>query len=113
MATKKAAKKPATAKPPTKSEVYAAIAEKTGLAKKQVAGVFEALAGVAAANLGKKGSGVFVVPPGLLKLTVKNIPAKPAGKRMDPFTKTEKLFPAKPASKRVRARPMKSLKDMV
>lgn len=113
MATKKAAKKSATAKPPTKSEVYAAIAEKTGLAKKQVAGVFEALAGVASANLGKKGTGVFVVPPGLLKLTVKNIPAKAAGKRMDPFTKTEKFFPAKPASKRVRARPMKSLKDMV
>ncbi len=113
MAAKKAAKKAATGKPPTKSEVYASIAEKTGLAKRQVAGVFEALAGVASANLGKKGSGVFVVPPGLLKLTVKSIPARPAGKYMDPFTKTEKMRAAKPASKRVRARPMKSLKDMV
>ena len=113
MAAKKAAKKAATGKPPTKSEVYATIAEKTGLAKRQVAGVFEALAGVASANLGKKGSGVFVVPPGLLKLTVKSIPARPAGKYLDPFTKTEKMRAAKPASKRVRARPMKSLKDMV
>lgn len=112
MATKKAAKKSANGKPPTKSEVYATIAEKTGLPKRQVAGVFEALSDLVASNIGKKGSGTFVVPPGLLKLTVKTVPARPAGKRKDPFTGEERMFPAKPATKRVRARPMKSLKDM-
>ena len=44
----------ATPKPPTKTEVYASIAETTGLSKKEVGAVFEALNDEIAKALGKK-----------------------------------------------------------
>ena len=58
---KAATKKPA-AKAPTKSEVFAAIAESTELSKKDVAAVFEALADQVKKNMGKSGAGVFAIP---------------------------------------------------
>ena len=42
---------------PTKSEVLAIICKDTGLSRKQVAGVFDSLAGVIKKSL--KGSGLF------------------------------------------------------
>ena len=105
----KAAKAP---KAPSKTEVITKIAEATELTKKQVAAVFEALTGEIKASLGKKGAGVFQVP-GLCKISVKTIAAKPAGERMDPFTKTMKFYEAKPARKKVVVRALKGLKDMV
>jgi nucleoid DNA-binding protein len=106
------AKKAPTAKPASKSEVFANIATATGLTKKQVASVFEALTAEITKALGKKGSGVFQIP-GLAKIIRKDIPAKPARKGIDPFTKQMKDFPAKPARKSVRIRPLKGLKSMV
>src|ERR1043166_5803967 len=101
--------KAATAKAPSKTEVINNIAQATELTKKQVAAVFDALNDQIKASL-KKGS--FQVP-GLCKIVVKQIPAKKAGERMDPFTKQMRMFPAKPARKTVRIRPLKALKDMV
>jgi nucleoid DNA-binding protein len=100
------------AKPMTKTEVYSALADRTGLSKKQVSQFFDELGQLISEQLGKKGPEVFNVP-GLMKLTVKHKPATKAGKRMNPFTKQEQMYPAKPASKAVRVRPLKSLKDMV
>ena len=48
-------------KAPTKSEIYGNIAEATGLNKKQVSAVFEALSGQIAKSLGKRGAGQFTV----------------------------------------------------
>ena len=62
-------------------------------------------------ELGEKGPGEFVVPD-VVKLKVKVVPAKPAHKGVDPFTKQERDFPAKPASRKVRASPMKRLKQL-
>ena len=59
-----------------------------------------------------KGPGIFTVP-GLMKCTVRNKPAVPAGRRMDPFTKQMRDFPAKPASRVVNIRPLKNMKEMV
>lgn len=101
-----------TAKAPTKSQVYGEIAKTTGLTRKQVASVFDALAGVMKKTLGKKGPGVFTLP-GLIKIRVVHKPAQPARKGIDPFTKQERMFPAKPARNVVRCRPLKALKDMV
>jgi hypothetical protein len=56
-------------KPATKAVVSTALAETTGLGKKQVAAVFSALGALLAKELGKKGPGQFVLP-GLLKLKV-------------------------------------------
>ncbi len=53
-ADKAAASKPKQA---TKSEIYAALAEKTSLSKKEVASVFEAMSEMIAKDLGKKGPG--------------------------------------------------------
>lgn len=104
--------KAAAAKAPSKTEVINNIATATDLSKKQVAAVFDALASQIKSSLGKKGPGVFQVP-GLCKISIKTIAAKPAGERMDPFTKTMKMYAAKPARKKVVVRALKGLKDMV
>jgi nucleoid DNA-binding protein len=100
-------------KPPTKSEIYAQIADDTGLTKKDVAAVFDSLSGQIKKNLGGRGGpGMFTVP-GLLKMRVVKKPATKARKGVNPFTGEEMMFKAKPASKVVKAAPLKGLKDMV
>ncbi|HEV3163869.1 MAG TPA: HU family DNA-binding protein, partial [Isosphaeraceae bacterium] len=78
---KKPAAKPdaqgARAKSATKAEIYGHIAEKTGVAKKDVSKVFEGLTELIGKELGKKGPGLFTIP-GLLKLKVKRLPATKA-----------------------------------
>ena len=96
----------------TKTEVYNALAEATGLTKKDVGNVFDSLSDLIGQELGKKGPGMFTVP-GLLKLKTRVKPAVPAGMRRNPFTGEEKMGPAKPASTAVKATPLKRLKDMV
>src|SRR5690349_17392240 len=68
----------------TKGEIYGAITEKTGLGKKEVSKVFDALAELTAKELGKKGPGQFVVP-GLLKLKVVRKDATKAKQGINPF----------------------------
>ena len=102
-----------TTKPPTKSEIYAKIADDTGLTRKDVSAVFESLNGQIKKNLGGRGApGIFTVP-GLLKLRVVKKPARPARKGVNPFTGEEMMFKAKPASKAVKVTALKALKDMV
>ena len=98
------------AKPMTKSEIVAGIAESAGLSKKQVSSAFEAMAGQIKKSLGRSGPGVYVVP-GLMKLVVVRKPATKARKGINPFTGEETVFKAKPATVKVKVRPMKKLKD--
>ena len=107
-----AKKKAAPAKPMTKTEVLNALAEGTGLNKKEVAGVLTELGTLIGKNLGKKGPGVFNVP-GLMKVKVIRKPATKARKGINPFTKEETVFKAKPARNVVKVQPLKALKDMV
>ena len=106
------AKAATNAKPPSKSELFASLAEDTGLSKKQVSSVFESLATHMKKNLGGRGPGLFVVP-GLMKVKVIKKPATKARKGINPFTKEETVFKAKPARKVVKVQPLKNLKDMV
>ncbi len=99
------------AKPLTKSEILASIAETAELSRKQVASVFEALSDLIKKSVGKKGPGMFVVP-GLMKIVVIQKPAVKAHKGINPFTKQEQMFKAKPARRVIKVRPMKALKDM-
>jgi nucleoid DNA-binding protein len=108
-AEKAAAPKP---KPATKSEIFAALAEKTKLTKKQVAEVFEAMSELIAKDLGKKGPGIFVVP-GMLKLKIVDKPAVKARESINPFTKEKMMTKAKPARKAVKAVLLKALKELV
>ena len=103
----------ASPKAPSKGIVLGAIAEETGLNRKQVASVFAALSTQIKKNLGKKGPGAFAIP-GLVKLIVKNKPATKAGTRANPFKPGEMMeVKAKPASRTVRARPLKGLKELI
>jgi nucleoid DNA-binding protein len=111
MAKTKAAKS-TSGKPMSKSEIVAEIAGATGLAKKQVSAVFEAMAGQIKKSLGRTGPGVYTVP-GLMKCMVVRKPATKARKGINPFTGEETMFKAKPARNIVKIRPLKSLKDMV
>lgn len=104
--------KAAAKKPPTKTEIYASIAESTGLSKKDVGAVFDALNDEIGKALSKKGPQTFTLP-GLCKIVVQNKPATPAREGINPFTGEKTMFKAKPARNVVKVRPLKKLKDMV
>ncbi len=115
MAKKKATAKKKTAgkaaRPTTKSETLNYIADKTGLAKKDVGAVFDSLAMLMKRDL-KRGPGVYTVP-GLMKVKVVRKPATKARKGINPFTGEEMMFKAKPARNVVKVLALKNLKDMV
>ena len=104
--------KAASARARTKSEVTGVIADETGLTKKEVASVFEAMGGIIKKDLGRRGPGAFTVP-GLMKIRVKRKPATKARKGVNPFTGEAMMFKAKPARNVVRITALKALKDMV
>jgi nucleoid DNA-binding protein len=122
MATKKAPKKaaskpaakPAAAKPIKqalgKSGLVEYIASSSAVVAKDVRAVLAALEGAVVGSVNKNGARTFTLP-GLFKVTVAAIPAKPKRKGINPFTKQEQWFAAKPASVRVKVRPLKKLKD--
>jgi nucleoid DNA-binding protein len=99
-------------KPRTKSQIVGAIADETGLTRKEVQGVFDSMSGMIKKDLGKKGPGIFTVP-GLMKVKVVRKPATKARKGINPFTGEETIFKAKPARNVVKVQPLKGLKDMV
>jgi hypothetical protein len=113
-AAPKAASKPAANKPIKqplgKSGLVEYITGACGVMAKDVRAVLAALEGAVVGSVHKNGVRVFVLP-GLLKITVASIPAKPKRQGINPFTKQEQWFAAKPASVRVKVRPLKKLKD--
>ena len=104
--------KASSVKPPTKTEIYANVAETTGLSKKDVGAVFEALNDEIAKALSDSGAGTFTIP-GLCKIVVQEKEAVPAREGVNPFTGETTMFKAKPARNVVKVRPLKKLKDMV
>jgi len=110
MAKKKSTKKAAT-KPPTKSEIYREIADKTGLARKDVVAVLDTATDVITKSVKKHGQLNYL---GLMKFTLVKKPAVKGGKLVrNPFTGEMVKQKPKPASKTVKIRPMKSLKDQL
>jgi nucleoid DNA-binding protein len=96
----------------TKGELYGTLADKAEISRKQVAALFDNLSEVIAAHLKKDGPEKFVLP-GLLKIVVRKVPAKPAREGKNPFTGEMVTFKAKPASKKVKVLALKNLKGMV
>lgn len=78
--------------------------------KKVVKAVMDAIERNIMGHVAKGGSGQFGFT-NLFKIVVKDVPAKARRKGINPFTKVEQWFEAKPATRRVKARPMKRLKD--
>lgn len=103
----------AAPKPPTKTEIYASIADTTGLTKKQVGEVFEALEGIIEKSLTGRGAPKMFSLPGMCKITVQHKPATKEREGINPFTGEPTIFKAKPAKNVVKIRPLKKLKDMV
>lgn len=99
-------------KPATKTEIYATLAEKTGLSKKQVSLVFEAFRELHGKELGKKGPGILTVP-NLYKIKVVHKPATKARPGFNPATKQPIMIKAKPARKVIKVQPLKALKDLI
>jgi len=93
-----------------KSEMISAISESTGLEKKQVVAVLDSISDLVANALKKGGPGTFKIH-GLVQLKRVDVPAKPARRGIDPFTKLERDFAAKPASVKVKASALKGAKD--
>jgi len=117
MATKKAAKKSAkraAAKPVkeglSKSGLVEYISNTCDVMARDVRAVLAGLEGAVVGSVSKNGARTFILP-GLLKITVASVPAKPKRKGINPFTKQEQWFAAKPASVKVKVRPLKKLKD--
>ena len=94
----------------SKTEFVDAIATQSGLEKKQVNAVLDALNDVVYKELKAENE---VVLPGLLKLTSVTKPAVPEREGINPFTKEKTMFKAKPARKVIKPRPLKALKDAV
>ena len=106
------AKKAAGPKPPTKSEIMNNMAEATGLSKKEIAAVFDALAAQIEGQIGKRGgSGQFTIP-GLCKIVCQHKPAMPKREVRNPGTGEMVWAKPKPARKVVKIRALKGLKDM-
>jgi nucleoid DNA-binding protein len=95
----------------TKAQLFSAIAEETGLAKKDVTAVFDSLGEIIQRHLKNRGAGQFTLP-GLLKIRVTKKAATKAKKGINPFTGQEMTIPAKPARRSVRVRPLKALREL-
>jgi nucleoid DNA-binding protein len=101
----------AAAKPPTKTEVYATIAETTGLSKRDISNVFDALTDQIKKAVGPRGPKTFTIH-GIAKIVVQHKPATKERQGTNPFTGEPTTFKAKPARNVVKVRPLKKLKDM-
>lgn len=97
--------------PMTKSTLFSAIADETGLAKKDVAAVMDELSVLIQRHIKKGGAGTFTVP-GLMKIKTVRKAATKARKGINPFTGEETVFKAKPAHTVVKVTPLKAMKDM-
>lgn len=97
----------------TKTQIMATIAEETGVTKKDVSAVLQALGDLSKRHLGKRGSGEFTIPEVGVKLRRVKKPATKARKGRNPLTGEEMVFKAKPARNVVKATPLKVLKDIV
>ncbi|MBU6490504.1 MAG: HU family DNA-binding protein [Burkholderiales bacterium] len=94
----------------TKASLAAHLAERASVEPKSVKAVLAALEDTILGSVHKKGAGEFTLS-GLLKIVVQAVPAKKRRFGKDPFSGEERWFPAKPASVRIKARPLKKLKD--
>jgi nucleoid DNA-binding protein len=107
--------KPAAIKPVrnllTKSALIGLLAEENGITRKQAAGVFASLENALLGSVHPKGAGAFILP-GLMKVTLRKVPARKAGTLVrNPGTGEMMKAAARPATVRVKVRPLKKLKS--
>lgn len=95
----------------TKSALIGRLAEENEISRKQAAGVFASLENVILGSIMPNAVGQFVLP-GLMKITLRKVPARKAGTLIrNPATGEMMKAAAKPASVRVKVRALKKLKS--
>ncbi len=94
----------------TKTQIVGSLADSTGLTKKQVNAVMDAMNNLIEGSIKKRGAGEFTIP-GMMKITTVRKPAVKARKGINPFTGEETMFKAKPATTAVKIRPLKKMKE--
>ena len=94
----------------TKTQIVGSLADSTGLTKKQVNAVMDAMNNRIEGSIKKRGAGEFTIP-GMMKITTVRKPAVKARKGINPFTGEETMFKAKPATTAVKIRPLKKMKE--
>ena len=95
----------------TKSALINLIAEQNDIPRKTAAGVFATLEGVFLGSVHPRGVGEFTLP-GLLKVSLRKVPARKAGTLIrNPATGEMMKGAAKPASVRVKIRALSKLKS--
>ncbi len=94
----------------TKSALLGLIAERTDLSRSQVSEVISTLEHLIYGSVHPNGSGEFILP-GVLKITLRKVPARKAGTLIrNPATGEMMKAAAKPASVRVKVRALSKLK---
>ena len=93
----------------SKSQMFEALAEDSGVTKSEVKKVCGSLERLIEASICERGYGQFTLP-GLMKVTTVRRPAIKARRGINPFTKEEIWFKAKPATTGVRIRALKKMK---
>jgi len=103
----------ATTTKQTKTQIIAAIAESTGLSKKDVSAVFSNLGDMITSHMKRRGSGEFTIPDTGVKIRRVKKPARKARMGRNPATGEAMKIAAKPASTVVRVSALKALKDTI
>jgi len=95
----------------TKSALISRIAEENELSRAQAAGAFASLEAALLGSVHPKGVGTFMLP-GLMKVSLRQIPARKAGTLVrNPGTGEMMKAAARPASVRVKVRALAKLKN--
>lgn len=105
--------RPAIPKPQTKAEIVAAIADETGLARKEVAAVFSSLGDLIERHMKRRGSGEFTIPDTGVRIRRVRKPARKARNGRNPATGETIRIPAKPATATVKVTALKPLRESV
>jgi len=108
-----AAQLKAVAEKQTKSQILSSISEETGLAKKDVVGVFESLGKQIVRHMKKRGSGEFTIPETGIRVKRKTRPATKKRMGRNPATGEQIMIAAKPARTVVKIIPLRVLKESV
>lgn len=97
----------------TKTQILTAIAEETGLPRKDVAAVFTSMSNLISRHVMRRGSGEFSVPDCGIKVRRVVKPRTKARMGRNPATGEAIKIPAKPAKTVVKVAALKALKDKI
>jgi nucleoid DNA-binding protein len=97
----------------TKTQILTAIAEDTGLSRKEVADVFASMSSLITRHVQKRGSGEFSVPDCGIKIRRVIKPRTKARMGRNPATGEAIKIAAKPAKTVVKVTALKALKDKI